>query len=95
MAAKVGVHRNTISNWLAIEGYYEDETCLIFCIDSQQYIRRERKKEAPKKPISHLKNEVDLPAEIVQPIRVIAQKQNHWKSREDSKPKKKWDGKLR
>lgn len=68
LALKLEVHRNTISNRLTA-GYYEDDTCLMFCIDRQDFIYRSRDKVAPANPI----DKRIIKPKIVQPVRVIAQ----------------------
>jgi hypothetical protein len=50
LAVKLGIHRNTLSNWLK-DGYYEDGACLVFRVESNEFINRSRKKEAPGRSI--------------------------------------------
>jgi hypothetical protein len=57
LAVRLDVHRNTLSNWLK-EGYYEDETCLLFCIGRNEFISRLRNREAPRMPINTLNTRI-------------------------------------
>jgi hypothetical protein len=50
LAIRLEIHRNTLSNRLK-NGYYEDATCLMFRIDSREFINRSREKKTPGRSI--------------------------------------------
>lgn len=82
------LHRNTISNRLT-DGYYEDDTCMMFCIDRQSVIKGlgRNKGRFTKDAVS------DKSPTNVQSIQHIAQSSispdSQWKKKEI--PFKKWD----
>ncbi|MEI6297319.1 MAG: hypothetical protein WCO84_06820 [bacterium] len=39
LAVRLDLHRNTIASRLYVSGYYEDDTCYMFCIDNEQLIK--------------------------------------------------------
>lgn len=100
LALRLEVHRNTISNWICDKEYYEDDTCLVFCIDSKALITQNRTKKLPITMVNKTFSKIEEQHDVVQYIGSNAQEvinplpgNPQWKQKEVQL--KKWDGKLK